>query len=239
MTDHIKNSTDSHNIKIQLRHRKDIRDIEQDLIKGKPYRELSEKYNVSITGLSKYKRKYLAKKTNIYQSKADIREGKFLYETLERYINNVNNIAESCVNTLQDPENSGKIDTSPQAHDVRITYKDKDGHKHKDTLQNILDDNDIDAMRVEIYTPDRVKTLLEASHVMNKHLHLLADIKGMIGNTTINLANQPMFLEFVQTVVRLLDPHPEIKAQLVAEIRKLSKTPLLDVTSTGETEKSV
>ena len=82
MTDHIKNSVDSHNIKIQLRHRKDIRDIEQDLIKGKPYRELSEKYNVSITGLSKYKRKYLAKKTNIYQSKADIRAVSYTHLTL-------------------------------------------------------------------------------------------------------------------------------------------------------------
>jgi len=229
----------THNIlnkKTQLRFRPDIKNIEVDLIKGTPYSVLAKKYDVQISSLSRYKRKYLANKSNTYLKNKDIREGEFLYTTLERYINNVNDIAESCRRTLEDPENTGQIDTSPQGTDIKITYLDQDGHKHRDTLQNIIDHQDINALKVEINAPDRVKTLLEASHAMNKHLHLLADIKGMIGNTTINLANQPMFLEFVQAVVELLAPHPEIKAELVAKVRAMSKTPLLDVTGTIQGE---
>ena len=215
--------------KIQLRHRQDLKEIENELLKGTPYSDISFKYNVQIGSLTNYKKKYLSKKMNIYKKKSDIRSGEFLYKTLEKYINNVNNIADSCVRALKDPNNPDNIDVSPQGTDVDITYIDTDGKKHKDTLQNIIDGQSIDAVKVEISTPDRVKTLLEASHAMNKHLNLLADIKGMIGNTTINIANQPMFIEFVQAVVKILDPYPVAKRRLIEEIRQMSKAPILDV----------
>ena len=216
-------------MKIQLRHRSDIGLIEKDLIKGIPYRDLSKKYGIQVGSLSKYKAKYLSSKVNKYSNTKDMREGETIWNTINNNLDTTTSLIESLKQHLSDPEDPSKIDVSPQSINVKVTYRDLDGNKHKDTLQDIITNNGIDAIKVEISTPDRVKTLIEAIHVLNKQLHLVGDLKGMVGSNTINIANQPLFVAFVQMVVKLMDPMPEAKQLLIKGIRTLSDTPLLDV----------
>ncbi len=233
MIDHKAPGRDRHNKRIQLRHRTDIKDIEKEIIKGNPYTSIANKYGIENASITKYKKKYLSKKVNTYNLNRDIQDSKEIWDTINEYIGHTNAVARSCRNFLSDPDNTDNIDVAPQSTDIRVTYYktiDDKRAKHKDTLQNIIDTLDgIEVSKIEINTPDRVKTLLEASHVMNKQLHLVSSIQGMIGNTTINIANQPMFVAFVQAVVRSLEPYPEAKQALITEVRQLSTAPLLDV----------
>jgi len=206
-------------VRVPIIHREDRKSIEEDLIKGVPYKIIAQRYDVDISALTKYKQFHLSKKYNEYKRQEDYRDGERIYKLLEKYIENVNMVAESCKSALQDPENPELIDVAPQATDIKVTYKLPDGTRKKESLQTVIDrlnGAELDVIKVNINTPDRVKTLLEASHAMNKHLHLLADLHGMIGNTVVNITNQPVFIEFTQAVIQALDSYPEAR-QIVSD----------------------
>ena len=209
--------------KTPIKHSKYRKQIEKDIIDNIPYRVIAQKYGYSEAAISHYKKKHLLKKVNTLQEKKDIKEGAYLYHILEKYINNVNIIADSCINELRDPDNPDLLDVGTQATDVLITYRDSEGNRHKKDLQQIIDElnNKVDVLKVRVDRPDRIKTLIQASHAMNKHLSLLADIKGMIGNTTINIVNQPVFIEFTQHVLKALEPYGEARRAVAEYLRTL------------------
>lgn len=219
--------------KIPIKHSKYRKQIEQDILNGTPYSKISQKYGYSLSTIAQYKKRHLVRKAKEYQNTKDIKSGEYLYNILAKYINNVNIIADSCINELKDPDNPDLLDVGTQATDVLITYRDSEGNRHKKDLQQIIDElnNKVDVLKVRVDRPDRIKTLIQASHAMNKHLSLLADIKGMIGNTTINIVNQPVFIEFTQRVVQALNPFPEAKKAVAEYLRTLDLVDRTDKSS--------
>ncbi|MCK5614029.1 hypothetical protein KAR91_69845 [Candidatus Pacearchaeota archaeon] len=209
-----------------LKQHPKLKEIEAELIKGTPYTQLAATYNTSSTALSKYKNKYLARKVSTYKHKTDLREGDALVKLAERYIGNVDMIAEACIEQLKDPDNPEKLFIGVQADEIDVTYYDEgtDGQeiKRKEKLQTLLDKLERRAMRIEINTPDRVHTLLQASHAMNKHIHLIATLVGSISNTSINVTNQPVFIELTQNIIQALEPYPEARQKVAEHIRGLA-----------------
>ena len=217
--------------KIQLRHRKEIGLIEKEIINGIPYSTIAKKYHVNVSSITRYKQKYLSKKVNTYVKDRDIKDAETIWETINNNVRTNTELIESIKQHLADPNDPSKIDVAPQGNAVQVTYT-LEGKRHKDSLNNILkmiENNGITPVKVEINTPDRVKTLIEAMHVLNKQLHLVTGIQGMIGNTTINIANQPMFVAFVQQVISVLNDYPEAKQKLIAEVRTLSTNDIITV----------
>ena len=206
-----------------LKNRKDIKQIESAIIAGTTFKEISEKFNTTPSALSRYKTKHLAMKVNKYQGKKDLRDGEELLHLLERYIEQVNMISDACIDILKDPDNPEKLFIGPTADEITITWYEYDSSldkdvKHKGTLQSQLDRLNSSPTRIEINTPDRVDSLLKASHAMNKHLALFADIKGLLGNVTINLTTQPVFIELTQNLLTVLEPYPEIRQDVAQSL---------------------
>jgi len=217
--------------KRQLRHQPDIKTIEKDLIAGKPYLEISHKYNVDRASLSRYKKKYLAQKVNKYEDKKDYREGNALYSLLTKYIDNVNQVTDACMRELQDPENPDRIYVGSQAKDITVMYTGKDGNKHKESLQEIINDKlGITPSKIEVNSPDRVQTMLNASHAMSKHIRLFAELKGMLGSVGNNIVNQPVFREFIDVVLKAMADYPEARDKIAEYVRSISSQEITDVT---------
>ena len=206
-----------------LKNRTDIKEIEHAIISGQSMRDISKKYDCSVSSLSRYKNSYLAQKCNTIQAKKDLREGEELLNLLERYIEQVNMISDACIDVLRDPDNPEKLFIGPTADEITLTWYEYDEEKDVDrkcrgTMQQCLDRLNEKPTRIEINTPDRVDSLLKASHAMNKHLSLFADIKGMLGNVTINLTNQPVFIQLTQSVLLALEPWPEARQQVAQSL---------------------
>ena len=153
-------------------------------------------------------------------ARKDLREGDNLLNLIETYMSNVDKVAAACLEALQDPDNPDKLFIGGNATDTFLTYLEPDidgiDRKKKATLQELLDKINHVTQRIELKSPDRVTTLLKASEAMNKHIHLFAELKGMLGNITINVTNQPVFIELTQVVIQALQPYPEA----LAEVRK-------------------
>jgi len=222
---------DKNNKRIQLRHRSDIKQIEHDLITGLPYTQLAEKYGVNLSSLTRYKRKYLSRKVKKYEDKKDYREGNALYSLLTKYIDNVNQVTDACMRELQDPDNPDRIYVGSQAKDITVMYIGKDGNKHKESLQDIINNKlGITPNKIEVNSPDRVQTMLNASHAMSKHIRLFAELKGMLGSVGNNIVNQPVFREFIDVVLKAMAEYPEARGKIAEYVRSISSQEITDVT---------
>jgi len=220
--------------KTKFKDRQDIKDIEKDILSGIPLNTIAKNYNCTRAAVNNYKQRHMSQSVKKYTNQINIQDGKEIWNLLTEYINNVNMVSNSCKMALEHPDDPNLIDVGVQSNDITVTYYQTNAQgkrkKKKAKLQAILDRLDgIEVQNIDIKAPDRIKTLLEASNVMNKHLRLVADLRGMIGNTTINIANQPMFVQFVQGVVMALEGYPEAKQRLITHVRAMSKRPLLDL----------
>jgi len=210
-----------------LPNRKDIKQIEAEIVQGVSLTQIGLKYNCSVSSLSRYKKSHLLKKCNAIQIEKDLREGDELLNLLETYINNVNLVSSACLEQLQDPEDPNKLYLGATANDIDVSYTDgyyENGKPivKKDTLQGLIDQTNKNPDKITVNIPDRAHTLLKASQAMNKHIHLFGELKGLLGNVTINITNQPVFVEFTLQVLNALSEYPEARTKIAQHLRKLS-----------------
>ena len=196
-------------------------------MKSTPLRDIGLKYNCSISALSRYRRKYLAKKVNARQAEKDLREGDQLLSELEHHISNVNKLTDACMKQLQDPNNPDELFIGATADDIQVKYIDDytdEGRPiyKRETLQTLLNRQNKEIDNTVVKMPDTAHTLIKASQVMNKHLHLFGELKGMLGNVTINITNQPVFIEFTQQVLMALAEYPEARQKIAEHLHTLA-----------------
>ena len=208
-----------------IKDRPDYKQIEKELVQGTPVNQIAIKYDLKPASLYKYKQRHLSRKVNKARDKEDLKEGDKLLNLLETYIEQVNRVSQACLDHLQDPDDPRKLFLGSRAEDTTISYTapDEDGvdRKQKATIQELLDRLNNVPTRVEIKGQDRVATLLAASQAMNKHIHLFAELIGKLSNVTINVTNQPVFIELTQVVMTALQDFPEARSQVGAYLRTL------------------
>ncbi len=219
-----------------LKNRSDIKAIEKEIMSGVSLTQLGSKYNCSASSLSRYKNKYLVAKCNAAQANRNLKEGESLLELLEEHIRNVTKLSNACLEQLQDPEDPNKLFLGARAEDITVSYMEEgrtdEGKitykKAKEKLSVLISrlneqlegfDHEVG---IEINSTDRAHTLIAASNAMNKHINLFAELTGKLGNTTINITNQPVFLELTQQVIQILEEYPGAREKLAERMRSLN-----------------
>lgn len=211
-----------------LKNRKDIKDIEKEIISGKSLRQISSKFDCSYSALSRYKNKYLMKKLNVAQANRNLKDGENLLDLLEQHLSNIVKLSNACMEQLKDPDNPNKLFLGARADDITVSYMDystdETGIKAKEKLQVLVNRVLAEKQKVthiDINTTDRAHTLIAASNALNKHVHLFAELAGKLGNTTINITNQPVFIELTKVVIELLSEYPGAREKLAEKMRML------------------
>lgn len=212
-----------------LKNRPDIKEIEKEIISLVPLKEIGLKYDCSASSLSRYKNKYLIRKCNASQANKDLKEGEELLDYLESHIRNVTKLSNACMEQLIDPEDPEKLFLGARSDEITVTYidrvDDKTQIKRKEKLQVLINrlnqqlNGYKTTINIEINTTDRAHTLIAASNALNKHIHLFAELAGKLGNTTINITNQPVFIALVKQVATFLSPFPGAREELAELMR--------------------
>ena len=212
-----------------LKNRSDIKLIEKDIIQGISLKQIGLKYNCSDSSLSRYKNKYLVRKCSASRAEHDLKEGEELLNLLQTHISNVVKLSNACLEQLQDPEDPDKLFLGARGTEITVSYMKTIGNgtqiKAKENLQVMIDRllNTMDSadkiIKIEINTTDRAHTLIAAANALNKHIRLFGDLCGKLGNTTINITNQPMFVEFTKEVISILADVPGAREKLAKIMR--------------------
>lgn len=198
--------------------------IESDIINGIPDREIARKYhNLNYESVRSYR---LNKMPQILKH-AQGEEADGLVARINDYMDTIDDLRESILNILDNPENPGHICYYPRAEEIRVKYHDKSENKDKIAkLQDLLDGVERSKERfvrgVYVDAQDPRTTLLKTADVLNRQLELLCKAKGYISddtNVTINQSTATGNVEDIIAITReALAPYPEAKEAFVSAL---------------------
>lgn len=199
--------------------------IEKDIIRGVSNKEIAKKYSgtagiISPSGVSRYKNERMAK--ILSHAQLDTVDG--LVGRINDYMDTVEDLRDSILKILEDPENPGHICYYPKATEIKVKYYNDKTEKYAiGELQDLIEEvgkrhENYNVKSVYVEGSDPRITLLRVSDILVKHLELLCKAKGYISeenNITINAEASGDVEEFVNIARTALAPYPEASEAFV------------------------
>lgn len=197
----------------KIEHHPQRKLIERDILNGVPDNVIADNYgHMSRQGVARYKRERMPE----IMRHADLQTTEGIIRRINEYLDDVDELYKSVKEYLEDPNNPGKMDFTPHADEIYMTYEDIDeatGKKFrkKDTIQAVLDRCEPQALKLSLGIQDPRVTMLKTAEVLNKQLELMSRVKGLINEQTVVNVNQDISTvsEVIAIARRSLRPYPE------------------------------
>lgn len=195
-----------------------------------PYRDIARHYALSKDALLRHKADHLlAEIVAAWQAERQA-NGLELAAELRGWMDTITKLLRACDEWLTDPEDAGRYDLGPRAHEVTIHYEERevagDGRtlvlRRKATLAALL--ARVERARrtvtlVETKHADPRKLLLDTAKTLEGHLRLLAEIAGKVqtqGATTFLIS--PEWTALRGRMLVALAAFPEARLALAAAL---------------------
>ena len=203
------------------------------LAKGElSFRDIAKKFNLTKTTLHTYMKNALIPRAAEIKAQ-ELKTGEDLLTELENIKAKAYKMLDACDVYLEDPENPGKYYLGPQAHEIRITYKEPiegDNGKtiwitKKADLQELINLHvaGMEVTNILIKHADPRKLLLEATKQLYGAVELTGEIISKIKSRNINMINAPVFIELQQILLTVVSKYPDIRREIATGIAKLGE----------------
>ena len=198
------------------------------LVRGDPYSQIAKRYGTSKAALSRYMNKCLRPRAAKVLAMREIRDGEDYVAALDQITERVRKMYDACDEYLQDPDDPDKYYLGPRAEDIEIIYihrntegkTDKRKANFHDLLEEAMGEDKI-FVGAHYKHADPRKLLLDTAKTLNEQLKLLATIRGQIKELTINISNNPVFLQFQQMILNATASHPEARKRIIDALRTI------------------
>lgn len=163
------------------------RQIIQDLITQKPYRDIAAKYKISVPALRQWAKEQLAKSLI-----EDQKIGLTAREQLEWLNGELQKILKACKRELGSPDDPNDYDFSPSIQECSVQYirmHDDKGRIVKESLDELVDrleNHEIRPLRIYSTKTDTRRILLEAMKLAQNNIETIAKITGELSEISIN-----------------------------------------------------
>jgi hypothetical protein len=197
-----------------------------------PYRDIARQYGLSKDALLRHKADHLL--PNIVAAWQVERQANNLElaEELRGWMDTITKLLRACDDWLTDPENPGRYDLSPRAHEITVHYEVREvgdngrarTQRRKGPLSDLLarvDGHEATGVvtLVEHKSADPRKLILDAARTLEGHLRLLAEIAGKLQvQGTANFLLSPDWLELRGRMLVALAEHPQARLALAAAL---------------------
>lgn len=222
--------------------------IERDIIKGESAKTIVERYSTPLISFSeatvlRHKRKHMAQALR----HAQLEEVDGLIGRINEYMDSVEDLKDSILTVLDDPENPGHICYHPNANEIKVKYYNKDTEKMalaklQDLLGGVQEKNKAYFVKgVFVEGSDPRLMLLKTADNLTKNLELLCKAKGYItedNNITINAGASGTVEDIANIAREALAPYPEaLDAFVNALLDAAAKGDRELMANTGEVQK--
>lgn len=189
-------------------------EIEDAILRGESEGKIAEKYGVSSSAIGRYKQKFLREASQAVK----IENMDDIVRRLTEYLNTVDEMHDSYVQWLSDPDDPVRISMFPRAKEMQVIYEyaDEKGktQRAKKTLQYLIDKVEgtleyrVDEVIPQIKDPREM--LLKTIETLNKSLELLAKAKGGLADAKIEVKTVTGNVDEIVGKIRdALKPWPE------------------------------
>lgn len=186
--------------------------IERDIINGVPDTEIALNYvGISPMAVKRYRKDRMPE----IMRHADLETTEGIIRRINEYLDDVDHLYKSVKEFLDDPANPGRMDFSPHAEEVLITYelydKETDNwYRKKSTIQELLNGyENVSPVKLSLGIQDPRVTMLKTAEVLNKQLELMAKVKGLITENTVVVSDNSTVTEIIAIARNSLREYPE------------------------------
>ena len=204
--------------------------IVKKLCAGVPFGEIVKQYGTSKSSLSRYMNDKLLPRAAAEMVKRDMRDGKMVLDEIDGIMEKMKKLLDACDDYLTDPADPTKYSLLPRAWEQDIKYMDYTDKEHPIqrtmTVQQLIDKMDkvnIEMQEIKYKHQDPRKIITDAANAMSKQLELLARIQGTIKDVTINIINNPVWIEVQAVILKATEDYPEIRAELAQKFEAIGR----------------
>ena len=199
-------------------------EIEKDILSGKSADVIATAYpHLSNASVKRYRDSRMPQ--ILRHAQLETVEG--LIGRINEYMDTVEDLKDSIITVLDNPENPGHICYYPRAEEIKVKYYDKESLRYKvDKLQNLLQNasernSSITITGAHVEGSDPRLSLLKTADVLNRQLELLCKTKGYIvedNSVTINTGASGNVGDIADIARTALAPYPEAMEAFVSAL---------------------
>lgn len=185
--------------------------IERDIINGVSDRDIATHYDsLTQSSVSRYRRDRMPE----MMRRADLETTEGIIRRINEYLDDVDHLYKSVKEFLDDPNVPGKMDFTPHASEVYMTYETTDPdsgkrYRKKELIQDILDKLEPTPLKLTLGIQDPRVTMLKTAEVLNRQLELMAKVKGLITENTVVVNDNSTVTEIIAIARNALRDYPE------------------------------
>ena len=182
--------------------------IERDIINGVPDDTIADNYGgISQQAVRRYRKDRMPE----IMRHADLETTEGIIRRINEYLDDVEHLYKSVKEFLEDPDVPGKMDFTPHASEVYMTYDPDSGirYRKKELIQDILDKLEPTPLKLTLGIQDPRVTMLKTAEVLNRQLELMAKVKGLITENTVVVNDNSTVTEIIAIARNSLREYPE------------------------------
>ena len=185
--------------------------IERDIINGVPDDTIADNYGgISQQAVRRYRKDRMPE----IMRHADLETTEGIIRRINEYLDDVEHLYKSVKEFLEDPDVPGKMDFTPHASEVYMTYESIDPdsgirYRKKELIQDILDKLEPTPLKLTLGIQDPRVTMLKTAEVLNRQLELMAKVKGLITENTVVVNDNSTVTEIIAIARNSLREYPE------------------------------
>jgi hypothetical protein len=201
--------------------------IDVALVRREPYRHIATRFGVSTGALQRHSREHIPRLLLRAREATEAADAERLRAELDRCFERVNLLFDACDRWLRDPDDPERYDVGPRAEEMRVSYADADGSRHKATLAELLSRVEggagVDVAMVETKHADPRELILKTAARLQPQIELLAKLVSELDERpTLNVLISPEWLELRAAIVGALELHSEARGAVLQAIAGVS-----------------
>jgi hypothetical protein len=210
-------------------------EIQQKLAEGVPIRSIAERYGIHRNSLARYKQYRLPDQVVKAAKSRDITSANELFDIILKAVRNMEKLADSCDEYLQDPDNPNLYYMGPRAHEVDVVWDQLVGEtkdrkpvykRHRESLQDVIDrhfDKDSSIVNIKTSHTDPRVLLVKSAEMLTKQMDTLVQAWKQVDQGSSSFIGTPAWQKVVQTILEATEEYPEMRRRIADELSKISE----------------
>lgn len=204
-------------------------EIDAALVKGEAYRNIAERFRVSLGALHRHGAEHLPAHLAKAEQAREVAAATDIMGELQRCFERVNLLFDACDRWLRDADDATRYDIGPRSEDVTVTYSEtSEGGKtvrRKEKLSVLLERVSGSGRTVEwgeTKHADPRTLVLKTAERLQGQTELLAKLMGELDERPqINVALSAEWMSVRTVLLEALNPYPDARAAVAQRLMTL------------------
>jgi hypothetical protein len=178
-------------------------DIDRALAAGESYRNIAERFKLSLGVLHRYAHKQFPEQLAQQREIAEIKDASALFKRVYLEMDRLERLERSAEKYLVDPDNPELFTFEPWGRDIDIVYWDRRGEtpiKRRITLQSLIDEMrecSRELVEIKIKRKDPIDQFINAIRTVVPYLRMLGESLGVLKDQKEGQGAQTLIVNYI------------------------------------------